>query len=246
MQEAHFSDTVATMLRHYVYRLIDPRNGMTFYAGRGRGNRVFSHAAGQQKQASLQEVEGLKLRTIWAIKNAGFAVQHVIHRHGLSEEVAKEVESALIDAYPGLTNVQSGYKGDRGAMHAKEIIRLYEAPVAKFRHTAILVNVNRSSDDQDLFDAVRYCWKIAPNKARACEYVLAVRRGLIVGVFKAEEWLPATAENFPSFPAVEGDRFGFNGHEAPPAIKELYVQKRIPDELRKRGAANPIRYVMSI
>ena len=33
----------------YVYRLIDPRNGKTFYIGRGRGNRVFAHVNDELK-----------------------------------------------------------------------------------------------------------------------------------------------------------------------------------------------------
>ena len=30
-------------LGRYVYRLIDPRNGETFYVGQGRDDRVFQH-----------------------------------------------------------------------------------------------------------------------------------------------------------------------------------------------------------
>ena len=245
MKQLHFTDTVAEKLRHYVYRLIDPRTGTTFYVGRGQGDRVFAHAAGRQKPTNADDNEALKLRMIRAIKNAGFDVQHVIHRHGLSAETAKEVESALIDAYPGLTNLQSGDDSSRGVMRAEEVIRQYKAPEALFRHKVVLINVNKSSENQDLLDAVRYCWKISRSKAEACDYVLAVRRGLIIGAFVAEEWLPATPENFPSFPSADEKRFGFKGHEAPANVKDLYLQKRIPDELRRRGVANPIRYVMN-
>lgn len=38
-----FPTGVAIKLKTYVYRLIDPRNGETFYVGKGKGNRVFSH-----------------------------------------------------------------------------------------------------------------------------------------------------------------------------------------------------------
>jgi hypothetical protein len=242
---AHFSETVVARLQHYVYRLIDPRTGTTFYVGRGQGDRVFSHAAGQQKATAAQDSEELKLKTIRKIMNAGFDVQHVVHRHGLSEETAREVESALIDAYPGLTNLQAGFDSDRGAMHAEEVIRAYEAPGAVFKHRVLLINVNKSSEDLDLYDAVRFAWKISPSKARACDYVLAVRRGLIIGVFKADEWLPATTQNFPSFPTFPNacKRFGFNGCEAPSDVKALYLQRRVPDGYRRRGASNPIRYV---
>jgi len=105
MQKQVFSETVARKLGNYVYRLIDPRNGTTFYVGHGQGNRVSSHAAGRQRATDFEDEDALKLKTIRAIRNAGFEVQHVIHRHGMNEETAKEGEAALIDAYPGLTNV---------------------------------------------------------------------------------------------------------------------------------------------
>jgi hypothetical protein len=250
MKLLQFSEFVAGKLQHYVYRLIDPRTGLTFYVGRGQGNRVFQHAAGQPKLAGVENHDALKFKTIWAIKNAGFQVQHVIHRHGLGADAAKEVEAALIDAYPGLTNIQAGEDSERGVMHAEEIIRLYEAPVADFQHNLVLININKTSDEEGPYDAVRYSWKIDPNKAANYEYVLGVRRGLVIGAYKAHIWLPATKENFPEFPAVDGKRigprqgrYGFRGEEAPEDVKALYLQKRLPDWLRRRGAANPIRYV---
>ncbi len=248
-RHSQFSQAVAERLQHYVYRLIDPRNGTTFYVGRGQGNRVFSHAAGQEKPTDSEEKEALKLKTIWAIKNSGFQVEHVIHRHGMGPEVAKEVESALIDAYSGLTNIQAGQDSDRGVMHAEQVIQVYEASDAVFEHKVILINVNRTSEDEDPYDAVRYSWKVDPSKAGACDYVLAVRKGLIIGAFKAEEWLPATPQNFPEFSIVDVNRtgpregrYGFRGTPAPDQVKNLYVGKRVPDSLRKPGAANPIRY----
>ena len=38
-----FTKEVSDHLENYVYRLIDPRNGETFYVGKGKGNRVFDH-----------------------------------------------------------------------------------------------------------------------------------------------------------------------------------------------------------
>ena len=121
----HFSPVVSDKLQCYVYRLIDPRSGTTFYVGRGQGNRVFSHAAGDEKCETPEEAKSMKMDLIRDIKTADFQVEHVIHRHGMSVETAKEVEAALIDAYPGLTNIQVGYDSNRRAKHAKQIIRQY-------------------------------------------------------------------------------------------------------------------------
>lgn len=234
---------VAQKLKTYVYRLIDPRNGETFYVGKGKGNRVFSHI-GAEQDLEGDEIDN-KLKRIREIRLAGFEVAHVIHRHGMDEKTAFEVEAALIDAYPGLTNIVGGTGGsDYGAMHAKEIIRRYSAEPAEFRHKALLISVNRSAIERSLYDATRYAWKISKAKARQAEVVLATMQGLIVGAFIAHDWLEATAANFPG--RAEGDgapgRFGFVGEEAPEDLKRLYVGKRVPDQYRKRGAANPIKY----
>ncbi|HHX70096.1 MAG TPA: hypothetical protein GX708_18860, partial [Gallicola sp.] len=56
------------------------------------------------------------------IRSSGLEVIHVIQRYGMSEETAFEVEAALIDSYPGLTNSVSGhYSSERGIISAYEI-----------------------------------------------------------------------------------------------------------------------------
>jgi hypothetical protein len=232
-----FPPGVAEKLKTYVYRLIDPRNGDTFYVGKGQGDRVFAHIREQVGEDDPNN----KLKRIRDIHLAGFEVAHVIHRHGMDEKTALEVEAALIDAYPGLTNIAGGFGSDYGAMHAKEIIQRYAAEPAVFRHKAMLISVNRSAAGTSLYEATRYAWKVGLSKAQQAEVILATLQGLIVGAFIVQEWLPATSENFPGREDVPG-RLGFIGEEASPQIRDLYVGKRVPDEYRKRGSANPIKY----
>ncbi|MFN8224415.1 MAG: hypothetical protein U0R50_14340 [Gaiellales bacterium] len=232
-------------MRTYVYRLIDPRNGETFYVGKGRGDRVFAHVAAEGAFDGDEELDD-KLTRIREIRNAGFDVGHVIHRHGMDDATAFEVEGALIDAYPGLTNIMGGAgNSDRGAMHAVEIVRRYAAEPAVFHHKAVLISVNRSAAERSLYDATRYAWKLNPAKASRAEVVLASVQGLIVGVFIAEEWLEATVENFPSLGESRPGRYGFVGHPAPETTVALYVGRKVPDAFRRRGAANPIKYTWS-
>lgn len=192
-----FPSEIIKKLRTYVYRLIDPRNGETFYVGKGKGDRVFSH---MRAEDGLDDDEiNKKFERIRQIRNAGFGV-----------------EAALIDAYPGLTYIAGGTGGsDFGVMHAEDIIRRYSAESATFRH-----------------------------KARTAEVVLSTIQGLIVAAYTASEWLEATAANFSGRTEAEGapGRYGFVGTEAPAAVKELYVGKRVPDQYRRRGAANPVKY----
>jgi len=235
-----FPPEVTHQLKTYVYRLIDPRNGETFYVGKGRGNRVFAHIRAEQNLEG-DEIDN-RLKRIRDIRLAGFEVAHVIHRHGMDDKTALEVEAALIDAYPGLTNIASGEgNSDYGAMHAKEIVRRYCAQEADFKHKALLISVNRSAAETSLYEATRYAWKVSRAKAKKAEVILATIRGLIVGAFVADDWLEATGRSFPGREDAPG-RFGFVGHEAAPEIRDLYVGKRVPDKYRKPGAANPIKY----
>jgi hypothetical protein len=236
-----FTPEVAEKLKTYVYRLIDPRNGETFYVGKGQGNRVFAHVHEEAHQLDGDERDN-RLKRIREIHLAGLEVGHVIHRHGMDAATAFQVESALIDAYPGLTNNDPGIGSAAfGAMHAVEIVRRYTAAPAVFRHRALLVSVNRSATDVPLLEATRYAWKLRLTKAQRSEVILPTRQGLIVGAFVATRWLEATAENFPGRETLPG-RFGFEGEEAPEEMQSLYVGKRVPDEYRRPGSANPIRY----
>jgi hypothetical protein len=239
-----FSKFVADKLGYYVYRLIDPRNGETFYVGKGRGNRVFEHVRGELHASEDDELND-KLKRIREIRKDRFEVAHVIHRHGLTEEQAFEVEAALIDAYPEVTNLVGGRASDeRGLMHANQIIERYEAPEAVFSHKAVVINVNRTvAERESVYAAVRYAWKVDPKKAQAAQLVIAVEQGLIIGVFEAERWLEATPENFPGTTEPRTGRWGFVGKEAPKDVAAQYLGHRLPDSMRKRGAANPIRYV---
>jgi uncharacterized protein len=235
-----FSKEVSDRLQFYVYRLIDPRNGQTFYVGKGVGNRVFAHAKGDLDSDDPNE----KVRRIREILRDGFEVSHVIHRHGMDEQTAFEVEAALIDAYPETTNIVGGRaSGDRGLMHSKQVIERYEAREAKFLHNALVINVNQTAAERDIYDAVRYAWVLDPEKAKSAEVVLAVVQGLIVGVFVADKWLPATPDNFPGFPESGPRRWGFVGRRSPESVEKLYLRHRLPESMRRRGTANPIRYV---
>jgi hypothetical protein len=235
-----FPSEVVDKLKTYVYRLIDPRNGETFYIGKGRGNRVFAHIRAEQKLDG--DELGNKLKRVREIRIAGFEVAHVIHRHGMDDKTALEVEAALIDAYPEVLNDVGGvHSDDYGVMHAKEIVRRYCAEPAVFKQKALLISINRSAAETSLYEATRYAWKVSKSKAKKAEVVLATVRGLIVGAFVAHDWLEATAANFPGHEDAPG-RLGFVGKEAPVEISNLYVGKRVPDDYRKPGAANPIKY----
>ena len=114
MQRGKFPIEVKEHLGWYVYRLIDPRQGETFYVGKGQGDRVFDHVRSMENED--EDATDLKLQRIKEITSAGLDVGHVIHRHGIeSSDIALEIEAALIDASPGpatrVSSHSSGYYG---------------------------------------------------------------------------------------------------------------------------------------
>lgn len=240
-----FPNEVENVLDYYVYRLIDPRNGETFYVGKGRGNRVFAHAADalttNDSMGENDDEQSQKLSRIRDILLSGLVVGTVIHRHGIKDEAtAYEVEAALIDAYPGLTNAQGGHgSDDRGPMHTKEIIIKYQAQEADLSDFtgSLIIKTSRQRVDEcngSLYEAVRWAWnldrKLLDNNT--VPYVFAVINGIIKGIYKVNKWYPVPELN---------NRLAFEGEPATD-LKD-FINKRIPAKYRKKGQASPTLYI---
>ena len=250
------SPAVSNRLANYVYRLIDPRNGETFYVGVGKNSRVLDHVAGElrssKKKPLNSEVDDedevdLKLVRIKQIKQAGLQVIHVIHRHGITDpKVARIVEAALIDAYPGLSNRVSGHKSsDYGCRNLSEIINDEDLKEFSLLEPAILISIGQSfgSDPGSVYENTRYAWRASIERARNYRLVISHSAGVVTGVFRPTEWFEATRANFPNILEEMPKRIGFVGFEAEPETVDHYFGCRVPDIFRQRGAANPFRYL---
>lgn len=247
--ENNFSEHVIAELGHYVYRLIDPRNGETFYVGRGQGNRVFDHVAGRLPIEDSSEILSTKMKRITDIMADHLEVIHIIHRHQIPSDAVSEVEAALIDAFSGLTNLNRGDRSnDHGPMHPQQILDKYELPTIDNEHhdKLILININalegRTKDD--IYQQVRFAWRLSIDRARKADYVLAVVRGVVIGAFIPDCWAPAERKYFADIPFEEPKRRAFVGREAPAEIWEKYVGlrgKRLVHADMKHNQ-NPIRY----
>lgn len=240
-----FTSEVCEKLGYYVYRLIDPRNGQTFYIGKGKGNRVFAHVEcalknfrGENFQTSEEDEISEKIKQIREIKRAGLDVIHIIHRHGLSENEAYEVEAALIDCFPGLTNLQSGHNNDFGANNAEVLQQAYSLETYQepdnIKYMIIKTTNERINNDCNgsLYDAVRYCWKVKKDRVDKIKYVLGVLSKVVKEVYEVEKW--QLADNC--------ERYEFIGHVAPDEIRNIFVNKRIPEKYSRKGVANPTLY----
>lgn len=245
MTKETFRPGVVEHLQYYVYRLIDPRDGQTFYVGKGKDNRIFSHIYDEQISKESDVISD-KIQRIRDIKASGLEVLHVIHRHALDEQTAFEVEGALIDAYLGLSNIQNGAgNSENGVMHIHEINQKYAAEEAILKHKVLLISINKSIKLQSIYDAVRFAWRINKTRAEKAEVILAVAQGIIRGAYINATWLAANEINFPNHIVQESDkkRWGFKADEAPIEISSLYVGKKLPAEYeRKKGEISPIKY----
>lgn len=236
-----FTSEVIEKLQYYVYRLIDPRTGLTFYVGKGKGNRVFAHVndalknyQGDEYLDKDEDDASSKILQIREIRNAGLEVIHVIQRYGLTEKEAFEVEGALIDCYFGLTNIQSGHSSDRGVNNAEVLQR--DLSLAEFEDVEDLkyciIKIN-NFERESVYEAVRKCWRVSLSRIKKIRYVLASNNGVVVDVFTAEEWYEA--KEMPG-------RYMFDGKQAPEDIRQLFVNKRLPKHYMKKGMASPVLY----
>lgn len=249
-----FPPEIFKALGWYVYRLIDPRSGHTFYVGKGRGDRIFDHVRCVLKEDAAKDgvMDDLKTAMIKEIEREGMKVLYVIHRHGIeTSETAYQIEAALIDAYPGLTNLMAGHaSADKGCRTVEQIRDVYAAEELNAKEPLILIFIGRALDEgigrvegkgTDIYDAVRAVWKMKREKAESYKLVLAYDgRGLVVGAFRPEKWLQGTRENFPFLKESLPDRIGFEGQRAT-EVEAIYLGKKVPP--RKKGAMTPFRYL---
>lgn len=237
-----FEPTVAEKIEAYVYALIDPRTDHPFYIGKGRGNRVFSHAA---CALDVQNVSD-KYETIKEIQNSGNKVRHLILRHGMTDQAAFDVESALIDfctvINQPITNIVAGHDARAfGVMTVDEVKRKYQAaPLSNIEEGFVLININktykRAKCQKSYYEATKESWAINKSKIPNLKYVLSEYKGFIVEVFMVVEWYSVDTKDKNGKPRT---RWGFNGIVAADDVRGRYLNKSVQ---KVPGAANPIRY----
>ena len=260
MKNKYFDDKTIAKLKAYVYALFDPLEDRPFYIGKGRGNRVFQHVEG----AIHEDKESNKYETIREIRSrkSDNRVKHTIIRHGMSDEVAFEVESALIDLAnrtgAELTNEVTGHNSiENGMMSSDEVMRKYNAqPLNELLHSVAIININKKykiiRDEalqvntkylgKDLiYESAKQAW-VMGKRRETVDYVLAEYRGIIVEVYEVIEVKnnEGILERWYKVPGYK-NRWGFNGRRAADHVRDNYLNKSIAHH-KKRGAANPIRY----
>ena len=97
-------------------------------------------------------------------------------------------------------------------------------------------SVDRHGDvfSDAIYEATRASWKMRIERAEKADYVLSVMDGVVKAMYCDMKW--RHSDNRP-------ERVLFDGKEAPEAIKNKYIGKRIPQEYRRKGLASPCLYV---
>lgn len=247
----------------YVYALIDPRDEKVFYIGKGTGNRVFSH---EYESGKSRNSEKQKLLKIQEIENSGFSVKRLIVNWGLTENEAFVAEASLINLlkYIGdvqLTNDVSGHHVHE-SLTVEEFEQLYGAvPLNKedIKHSILVIKINklyrRGMSESEIYDAVRGFWaaSLKSIEARKVEYVFGVYNGLIVGVYKPDEWhygyeikdIPQREDMKPEDYERVKNRVYFvcNDYTNLDEEGKFYLHKSIVNLKANQSAQNPITYL---
>ena len=243
-----FSPKTCEELKYYVYRLVDPRNGQTFYVGKGKNNRVFAHANialknfdGENYEYENDDEESLKLKQIRSIIASGLDVIYIIQKYGLTEKEAMLLESVLIDTYSlsNLTNKVKGFGADDCPINAITLEKNHS--VEEFKDSPnnpnyILIKIKDYWIEQrgGIYEAVRSDWKLNLNRAKKYPYVLAVVGGIVKEVYEVKNWQYACGKI--------GNKIEFDGVVAPKNVRDLFFNKRIPSRFRMKGMASPALY----
>lgn len=240
-----FDNLTITKLGFYVYALLNPLTNKVFYIGKGLENRVFAHKNEVlENRSNLTSLKSIEIREILDKK---LDIKHLIIRHGLTEKEAFLVEATLIDYHnfssEKLTNEVAGHQSRfYGIKTTDELIRQYNTPkLDSLFHKVIIININKKyaiakSSNLSIYEATKESWVMSKDRFEELEYALAEFEGIIIGVYKINNWYPSKTNN-----NKRNYRWGFNGDEASIEIKEIYFNKSI-QHIKKKGAANPIRY----
>ncbi|MFG1783908.1 GIY-YIG nuclease family protein [Rhodococcus oryzae] len=244
---------VAEQLGVYVYALLDPRNRSVFYAGSGRGNRVFGHVwAALEETESLRLIEGKEtdhpevtaatIRRIRDIYDSGHEVEHYIVQHQVTaaddDRTAEGIAGALVGVLglieaetdtPGLTNLAGDALELRAAL-VDDLVLQYEAePVPNLPTPCFLVEVKgaakRGATPDEIYAMARQSWA-AGNAVRETARipVIVFADNIVRAVYRAESWAMASR-------TTDTTLWRFTG-SADPELEAQFTKKRVtPDRV---------------
>src|SRR3989338_4637892 len=155
------SQSTIEKLGYYVYLLIEPRTGQSFYVGKGCGNRINYHLLGALE---INKNEKEKIRTIRDIQSNGLNVGIVILRHGITEKEAFEVKKIKDETEDAV----------------------FEEPVILLN---VRNQFSRGISASELYKITKGNWGVDLNRVSNITIVCAVALGIVIEVYIPKAWL---------------------------------------------------------
>lgn len=111
---------------YYVYKLIDGRNNLPFYIGKGKNNRAISHISRAKKWREKNYIWSTNVNCklynkILSILDDGFDIKVLYFEKNLQETLALEIEKKLISEI-GINNLCNLTEGGEGESKSKEVL----------------------------------------------------------------------------------------------------------------------------
>lgn len=193
-----------------------------------------------------------RLDKIREISDRGDEVERRIVAHGLKENEALALEAGLISVLDRvcpdcLTNLVAGHGSSDHMMSAEDVALAFGAEDLQTDRKAVVIKIEglwsglmqkhgdaSAVPDEEIYEAVRASWVLNPDRAERADYVLAVARGLVRGVYPSTGWTRMDDNPSRSY-------FDKGAAEVSENDKDKFLGKSIA-HTSKQGAANPIRY----
>lgn len=102
-----------TIAKWYVYELIDPRDGLVFYVGKGSGSRINGHENEARKSTGVCSEKVNRIKEIWEY-GAEIERRHIAWFWDEQEAYDFEAERVAEYTLEALTNIYPGGGGARG------------------------------------------------------------------------------------------------------------------------------------
>lgn len=124
----------------YVYHLIDPRDGLPFYVGKGCRGRILSHEQEAKKGRISPKCD--RIRQIWALN---LSVEKKKIKHFSCEQSAYDFERDEISRI-GLSSLTNLIPGGGSASTREDILRANAVPEPVVKFIADLINAGITQD----------------------------------------------------------------------------------------------------